>query len=99
MSTSLALAKSKKLNKCRQEIDLVDQEIAKLCRRRLRLTRQIFKLKKQIKMKPVDAARELEIQRLFAQRLNGKSTKFRLNTFVRSLLQLNPQYPLKSTKD
>lgn len=84
----------KKLITLRKEIDKTDREIAILCHKRLKLTRQVFKTKKVLALPSIDRKREQQITALFAKRIKLKSTRPRMKALVRALIQLNPQYPL-----
>ena len=60
--------KDSRLEELRQQIDSLDESLVEMLARRFRLTDEIGRLKKALKLPWVDAAREQE-QRLAVQRL------------------------------
>ena len=81
------------LRKIRQKISKIDRQIAKLCSARLKLTGQVFTLKRREKMKLIDSQREQAVLLEYLQVLGAETSTARIKSLVQSVIELSPTYP------
>lgn len=84
------------LQEKRHEIALIDQQIAKLCQKRLFLTEEVFLLKRAHSCPVVDAAQEAKVLENYLQMLKGATSFDKIKAFVNSLINLSKSYSYKS---
>ncbi len=83
----------KDLQEYRTKLNAIDSQIADLCRQRLLITEEVFRLKKNLSLPLQDAEREMEIRGRFAKQLLSQSEPRRIDDLVQCLLNLSPDYP------
>lgn len=84
------------LQEKRHEIAMIDQQIAKLCQKRLALTEQVFLLKQAHSCPVVDAVQEAKVLENYLQILVGATSAHKIKAFVNSLINLSKSYSYKS---
>lgn len=84
------------IEKKRQQIAELDQQIVLLCQQRITLAEDIFKLKQVTNCPIVDAVQEREVYFRFIKSLGKNTTSDRIQNFVQSLIELSKTYPRQS---
>jgi chorismate mutase/prephenate dehydratase len=82
----------------RSEIDQIHNELARLFKRRLQLTRKIWEIKKSNEMPMIDRKREDDIIHRFDEVSNDAEEKIALQNFFKNILTESRKYLEIKTK-
>lgn len=77
----------------RKKIDQLDKKIARLCFKRVQISKKLITQKAKQKAPIIDLKREREILALYEHRLKRTTYKKRITEFVIALIKLNSKYP------
>lgn len=83
------------LAKIRKEISSVDAQIAQLCKKRLRLTNQVFIYKRKNNLDLVDSKQEKTVFAAYIKTLCLETSVQRIHQLTSAVIGLSPTYPAK----